>query len=34
MPPPVFEAVVAIARQELPPAEWLKLAAALQLPPQ
>lgn len=34
MPPPVFEAVVAIARQELPLAEWLKLAAALQLPPQ
>jgi hypothetical protein len=32
MPPPVFEAVVAIARQELPPAEWHKLATALQLP--
>lgn len=33
MPPPVFEAVIAIARRELPEAEWNKLAAALYLPP-
>ncbi|MCO5976457.1 hemerythrin domain-containing protein [Ideonella oryzae] len=33
MPPAVFEAVITIARRELPEGEWNKLAAALYLPP-